>query len=157
MNIHIHINCVGRFEIEDTENPSCNHSMWFCLIGVDTGLGWVGGSAGLTGFLLTIILIIMVVCSLPIVRRKGAFEIFFFSHNLFVLFYIILILHAPDFWKWFIVPALIYIAERIYRSKLFKFIRYGRTYIHAANVLPSKVLYIYINILSVKLCFICEY
>lgn len=113
--------------------------MWYCLLGVDTGMGWVGGSAGLTGLLLMILLLIMVVCSLPIVRRKGAFEVFYWSHNLFVLWYIILIFHAPHFWKWFLGPALIYIGERIFRSKIMKFIQYGRTYIHSANVLPSKV------------------
>ena len=41
-----------------------------------TGLGWVGGAAGLTGDCLIILLGIMVLCALPCVRRKGYFEVY---------------------------------------------------------------------------------
>lgn len=123
--------------------------MWMYLFGagpVGTNLGWVAGAAGLTGFILLIILFVIVICSLPIVRRKGKFQVFHWTHLLFVVWYIVLILHGPNFWKWFIGPALIYIAERIFRSKLTKIYKYGRIYITEANILPSKVHYnIYIS------------
>ena len=50
--------------------------LWQYFFFVRTGLGWVYGTAGLTGDLLAIILIIMVLCSLPVVRRKGFFEVY---------------------------------------------------------------------------------
>ena len=112
--------------------------MWEYLFSYGT-IGWVGGTAGLTGVILLLILLIMFTCSLPIVRRKGKFEIFYWSHKLFVIWYIVLILHGPHFWKWFIGPAVIYITERILRSKILKIIQYGRTYIEEVNLLPSKV------------------
>ena len=116
-----------------------NISMWQYVFWVNTGLGWVGGAAGLTGVLLFIILIIMVACSLPFVRRKGYFEVFYWTHNLFILWYILLILHATHFWIWFIVPGLLYVLERILRSKVIKLARYGRTYIQKGFLLPSRV------------------
>lgn len=36
---------------------------------------WVQNTAGATGVLLTIILIVMVICSLPFVRRNGYFQV----------------------------------------------------------------------------------
>ena len=127
---------LGCIELDD--DTQSNHSMWEYLFSVGT-IGWIGGTAGLTGILLLLILFIMFICSLPIVRRKGKFEVFYWTHNLFVFWYIILILHSPHFWKWFIGPAVIYITERILRSKIVKFIHYGRTYIEEVNLLPSKV------------------
>ena len=49
--------------------------LWKYFFYVQTGLGWVYGTAGLTGCCLLIILTIMVLCSLPCVRRKGYFEV----------------------------------------------------------------------------------
>ena len=66
-------------------------------------------------------------------------QVFYWTHNLFVVWYIFLILHATDFWKWFIGPGLIYILERILRSRWVKLARYGRTYIQEGILLPSKV------------------
>ena len=127
---------LGRIELDD--DVQSNYSMWEYLFSYGT-IGWVGGTAGLTGVILLLILFVMFICSLPIVRRKGKFEVFYWSHNLFVIWYIALILHGPHFWKWFIGPAVIYITERILRSKILKFIQYGRTYIEEVNLLPSKV------------------
>lgn len=137
-NVEFFMLHLGRIEIEDIET---NYTMWMYLFGVGTNLGWVGGAAGLTGFLLLIILTIMVICSLPIIRRKGYFQVFYWTHNLFVIWYIILILHGSNFWKWFIVPALVYICEYVLRLKIIKLFRYGKTYIQEGILLPSKVNY----------------
>jgi hypothetical protein len=53
--------------------------------------------------------------------KRGHFEIFWYSHHLFILFFILLLLHGrtgfgPNFWKYFLVPGAIYIFERIYRE-----------------------------------------
>ena len=49
--------------------------LWEYFFYYDTGLGWIHGTAGITGVLLLIILVIMVLCSLPCVRRNGYFEV----------------------------------------------------------------------------------
>ena len=49
--------------------------LWQYFFYVNTGLGWVYGTAGLTGDLLIVLLIVIVICSLPCVRNKGFFEV----------------------------------------------------------------------------------
>ena len=127
---------IGLIEIQNVET---NYTMWNYLFGVGTDIGWVGGMAGLTGWFLVIIITIMVVCALPVIRRNGHFQVFYWTHNLYVVWYIILILHASNYWKWFVIPALIYAGEYILRLKITKLVRYGKTYIEEGILLPSKV------------------
>lgn len=65
-------------------------------------------------------------------------QVFYFSHLLYVSYWILLILHAPEFWKWIIVPGIIFILELAYRM-LSSFMGKGKTSIIAGVVLPSKV------------------
>eukprot|EP01006_Ploeotia_vitrea_P037004 TRINITY_DN66080_c5_g1_i8.p1 TRINITY_DN66080_c5_g1~~TRINITY_DN66080_c5_g1_i8.p1 ORF type:complete len:796 (-),score=441.02 TRINITY_DN66080_c5_g1_i8:116-2233(-) len=56
--------------------------------------------------------------------KRGQFEIFWYSHHCFILYFFFLLLHGnggfnPNFWKWFLLPGTIYIIERclrIYRA-----------------------------------------
>ena len=66
-------------------------------------------------------------------------QVFYYTHMLYWIFYIVMILHAQHFWKWFLVPGIIYILERILRSQFVKLARYGHTYILEGILLPSKV------------------
>ena len=50
---------------------------------------------------------------------------------------ILLIIHAPDFWKWLLIPGLVYIVERIYRT-IATTIGSGKSNILKGNVLPSR-------------------
>ena len=50
-----------------------------------------------------------------------------------------MILHGPHFWKWFVGPGVIFIMEKIFRSKFIKMARYGDTFIEQVNLLPSGV------------------
>ena len=65
-------------------------------------------------------------------------QVFYRTHLLYVPYMILLILHGPNFWKWAIVPGVIYLMERIMR-----FLRsrtgQGRTFISSGILLPSKV------------------
>ena len=70
---------------------------------------------------------------------------FYWTHNLFVLWYILLILHGPDFWKWFILPGLVYIAERLLRSKLVKYFQHGHMFIKEGLLLPSRVTHLVVS------------
>lgn len=52
--------------------------------------------------------------------KRGQFEVFWYSHHLFVIFFILLLLHGqpgygPNFWKWFVGPGGLYLIERILR------------------------------------------
>nr|KAF7408968.1 hypothetical protein H0235_013820 [Vespula pensylvanica] len=106
--------------------------------------GLVGGCANPTGIALIVILVIMTVCSLPFVRRGGCFEIFYWSHLLYVPFWILMIFHGPNFWKWFVGPGAIYLIERIRRLAWSRSQR-GKTYISSGLLLPSKVTHLVIK------------
>eukprot|EP00736_Rhodelphis_marinus_P006387 Rmarinus@m.10599 len=68
-----------------------------------------------TGVLLTITMIFMYGAAAEEVRRAN-FETFWVSHHMFMLFWFLCLLHGPRFWKWFLLPGLIYIFERFTRQ-----------------------------------------
>jgi predicted ferric reductase len=96
--------------------------------------------APLSGVILTIVLIVMVIFSMQFVRRSGLFEIFYWSHLLFIVFYVLLIIHARYYWCWFIGPGAIYFIEKAYY--LFKRCspRKGRTFVHSATIEEANVI-----------------
>ncbi|XP_044571616.1 NADPH oxidase 5 isoform X3 [Drosophila ananassae] len=106
--------------------------------------GLIPGCANPTGVALLTILIIMFVCSQPFVRRKGSFEVFYWTHLLYVPFWILCLFHGPNFWKWFLLPGLVYIVERALR---YIWMRgdHGKTYISSGLLLPSKVVHLVIK------------
>ncbi|XP_067631411.1 uncharacterized protein Nox [Eurosta solidaginis] len=106
--------------------------------------GLIPGCANPTGLALLIILLIMFICSQPFVRRKGSFEVFYWTHLLYIPFWILLLFHGPNFWKWFLVPGLIYIVERLLRFVWMKS-EHGKTYISSGLLLPSKVIHLVIK------------
>lgn len=77
--------------------------------------GFISGWANPTGFLLVIIMFVMFICSLPFVRRGGSFEVFYWTHLLYVAFFVLVLLHGPVFWKFFLIPGTIFIIERTLR------------------------------------------
>ena len=126
---------------------------WLCQVGEDCepwsymewiltskpGLfGLVPGFANPTGVGLMVTMIIIFVCSLPFVRRRGHFEIFYFSHYLYLVYYVLLTLHAPQFYMWFLPVGIIWLGERIFRV-VHSYMGRGRTFIEEGVVLPSKV------------------
>jgi len=100
--------------------------------------GVMGGSANPTGLALFFILLLMFVCSLPFVRRRGHFEIFYWTHLLYYAYFVLLLIHAPEFWKWFLVVGLIWVVEIAYRI-LNSLFGHGKTVIKAGVILPSRV------------------
>ncbi|XP_072389152.1 NADPH oxidase 5 isoform X1 [Diabrotica undecimpunctata] len=106
--------------------------------------GLINGLANPTGFALLFILIAIFISSQAFVRRGGCFEIFYYTHLMYVPFWILLILHGPNFWKWFIIPGLAYGLERAYRSTFIVTER-GKTYISSGLLLPSKVTHLVIK------------
>ncbi|XP_067653613.1 NADPH oxidase 5-like isoform X1 [Haliotis asinina] len=108
-------------------------------------IGWVAGFAPLSGVLLVIVFVVMFICSMPFVRRSGCFEVFYWTHMLYVPFWVLLILHGRYFWMWFIVPGLMFLLEKLFRSKLIKKVRYGNSFILEVNLLPSEVTHLVIS------------
>lgn len=101
--------------------------------------GLISGWANPTGFLLITILTVMFVCSLPFVRRGGSFEIFYWTHLLYIAFFVLVLLHGPNFWKWFLIPGCIFVIERALRFIWMRSDR-GKTYVSSGIILPSKVI-----------------
>ena len=100
--------------------------------------GMMGGEANPSGVALMIILSIMFICSLPFVRRRGHFETFYYTHMLYCGYYLGLLFHAPEFWKWICVIGLIWVVEIAYRILNYLF-GHGKTVIKTGVLLPSRV------------------
>lgn len=71
-------------------------------------------------------------------------QVFYWTHLLYVPFWFLLIFHAPNFWKWFVLPGSIYIVERILRLAWMRSER-GKTYISSGILLPSRVTHLVIK------------
>lgn len=101
-------------------------------------IGWLGITP-LLGILLSIVLGVMVICSLKFVRRGGHFEVFYLTHLLYLVFYILLILHARNFWHWMIGPAIVFVLEKIYFLYKRRSITKGYTLLHSVNIEQANV------------------
>lgn len=124
---------------------------------------------GLTGQVVTVALFLIVTSALEGVRRKY-FEMFWYTHHLFIVFFGGLLLHGsfcfikadvdetriqsalelcrggPTFWKWWIASGVFYTGERIFRE-----IRGRRkTFISKVVKHPSKVIELQIKKPSCK-------
>ena len=106
--------------------------------------GLIGGWANLTGWALVIVFTVMVICSLPFVRKRGLFEVFYWTHLLYIPFWILLIIHGPSFYIWFALPGLLFLIEKIVRF-YHRLVSYGKTYISSATVFPSRVTHLVIK------------
>ncbi|XP_044590115.1 NADPH oxidase 5 isoform X1 [Cotesia glomerata] len=140
-----HLLNFGMVVINDEVLNSSHYTMSEWLLTSKPGLfGLVGGGANPTGVALIVILFIMTTCSMPFVRRGGSFEIFYRTHLLYVPFWVLMIFHGPNFWKWFVLPGAIYMVERVRRLMWLRSER-GKTYISSGLLLPSRVTHLVIK------------
>ncbi|EGI61142.1 PREDICTED: NADPH oxidase 5 isoform X1 [Acromyrmex echinatior] len=141
----MHLIYCGTVIVKDEKMNNGNYAMFEWLLTSRPGyFGLIAGSAYPTGVILFIILVIMIVCSMSFVRRGGCFEIFYWSHLLYIPFWILMIFHGPNFWKWFVGPGIIYLVEKIRRLGWLRSQR-GKTYISSGLLLPSKVTHLVIK------------
>uniref|UniRef100_A0A673AY51 NADPH oxidase 2 n=1 Tax=Sphaeramia orbicularis TaxID=375764 RepID=A0A673AY51_9TELE len=73
--------------------------------------------AGLTGVAITLALILIITSSMEVIRRSY-FEVFWYTHHLFVIFFMGLVFHVPHLfmtWKWVLAPMILYVCERLVR------------------------------------------
>ena len=71
-------------------------------------------------------------------RRRGHFETFYYTHMLYWGYFILLLFHAPEFWKWICIIGLIWLVEIAYRILNYLF-GHGKSIIKTGVLLPSKV------------------
>jgi NADPH oxidase 5 len=100
-----------------------------------------GTTAGLTGFFLLLVFAIMWLCSLEFVRRSGRFELFYWTHILYVGWFSLCLFHGPVFWMWASVPIAGYLIERILRLGR----RASRTEVVGGHPLASGVTHLEIR------------
>ncbi|KAF9115869.1 hypothetical protein BGX27_005935 [Mortierella sp. AM989] len=115
-----------------------------------------GSGPGLTGHIMLLVLLIMVVTALPSVRMKK-FEIFWYWHHLFLVFFLFFSFHGafclltPDrppkckdiasFWKYWVASGSVYLCERVAREWRAQ----QKTVISRVILHPSKVVEIQIK------------
>ncbi|XP_015667366.1 NADPH oxidase 5 [Protobothrops mucrosquamatus] len=118
------------------------YRLWEYLFTTRPGIGWIHGTASLTGLLLQLLLSLMLVCSTTLVRRSGHFELFYWTHLSYIPFWALLIVHGANFWKWFVIPGSLFLGEKALAAALS---RVGGLYIVEVNLLPSKVTHLVIK------------
>uniref|UniRef100_A0A673JDG8 NADPH oxidase, EF-hand calcium binding domain 5 n=1 Tax=Sinocyclocheilus rhinocerous TaxID=307959 RepID=A0A673JDG8_9TELE len=118
------------------------YQLWEYLFTIRPGIGWVNGTASNTGVILQVLICLMVVCSSTFVRRSGHFEVFYWSHLSYIWVWALLIVHCANFWKWFVVPGVVFLIEKLVGIAVS---RMGGLYIVEVNLLPSKVTHLVIK------------
>uniref|UniRef100_A0A3Q3QU02 NADPH oxidase, EF-hand calcium binding domain 5 n=1 Tax=Monopterus albus TaxID=43700 RepID=A0A3Q3QU02_MONAL len=121
---------------------SGEYSLWEYLLTTRPGIGWVQGTASVTGVVLQVLICLMVLCSSTFVRRSGHFEVFYWTHLSYVWVWALTVVHCANFWKWFVVPGLVFLLEKIVGIAVS---RMGGLYIVEVNLLPSKVTHLVIK------------
>ncbi|KAJ8305431.1 hypothetical protein KUTeg_015976 [Tegillarca granosa] len=111
--------------------------MWEILFTTKADIGWIKGSAFITGWILILLFIILYIFAMPYFRRRGFFELFYFTHMLYIPVWVCLNLHGPHFWKWFLVPGTVFIIEKLIRTKIIQLAGLGNMYIKEVDLLPA--------------------
>ncbi|XP_014235991.1 NADPH oxidase 5 [Trichogramma pretiosum] len=98
-----------------------------------------------TGILLLLCLIILFIFSLPFIRQKASFEIFYRTHLLCMLFIAVgTIGHVTAFYYWISGPLALFIIEFFYRHAS-QVSEKGKTYSTEGVLLPSRVTHLRIK------------
>jgi hypothetical protein len=72
LSLHIIIDCTSTVLMDNSREDL---KLWEILFTTKAGFGWVYDTAILTGWALEIIVVIMIICSMPFVRRSGYFQV----------------------------------------------------------------------------------
>ncbi|KTF83188.1 hypothetical protein cypCar_00007145 [Cyprinus carpio] len=137
----LNLNCTFVMVTRMSQNDGM-YQLWEYLFTIRPGIGWVNGTASITGVVLQVLICLMVVCSSTFVRRSGHFEVFYWSHLSYIWVWALLIVHCANFWKWFVAPGLMFLIEKLVGIAVS---RMGGLYIVEVNLLPSKVTHLVIK------------
>eukprot|EP00058_Branchiostoma_floridae_P022673 XP_002608163.1 hypothetical protein BRAFLDRAFT_90422 [Branchiostoma floridae] len=115
------------------------------LFGTHLGIGWVSGTACLTGWVLAGLLIIIATSSLHYIINGGRMKVFFWTHKLVTLWWVTLILHSPSAWMWLLGPLVLYFIGKILRSQFARHLLYGDMFIREMVLLPYDVTHLVVS------------
>ncbi|XP_023601626.1 NADPH oxidase 5 [Myotis lucifugus] len=124
------------------QSESSPFQFWELLLTTRPGIGWVHGLASPTGVALLLLLLLMFACSSSCIRRSGHFEVFYWTHLSYLPMWLLLILHGPNFWKWLLVPGILFFLEKAVGLAVS---RMAALSIVEVNLLPSKVTHLLIK------------
>ncbi|CAG0902076.1 unnamed protein product [Cyprideis torosa] len=137
-----HLFLAGFVLLSSDLNKGKDLSYWEWMLTMKSEFGGlIPGIANVTGVVLMIIILVMVICSMPYIRKNGMFEIFYWTHLLYVPYWVLLIFHGPNYWKWFVGPAVLFILEGIGRVIR----KNDKTSISSGFLLPSKVTHLVVK------------
>ncbi|XP_032089065.1 NADPH oxidase 5 [Thamnophis elegans] len=137
--LHMGAHIINFVRLSQAKGGYC---LWEYLFTTRPGIGWIHGTASLTGLLLQLLTSLMLVCSTTLVRRSGHFEVFYWTHLFYIPIWVLLIVHGANFWKWFVIPGSLFLGEKAFAATLS---RVGGLYIVEVNLLPSKVTHLVIQ------------
>ncbi len=72
---------------------------------------------GVTGVVLLVVLAVMWSFSRTAVRRSSRFELFYFTHLLYLVWFAVAVIHAPSFIPWVALPLLGWAVEQVLRRR----------------------------------------
>ncbi|XP_052126755.1 dual oxidase [Frankliniella occidentalis] len=97
---------------------------------------------GLTGVMLFVVMIVIFVFAHPIIRKK-AYKFFWSAHSLYVLLYVLCLIHGlarltgvPRFWIYFIGPGIVYTLDKVVSLRT----KYMALDVIETELLPSDVI-----------------
>ena len=82
---------------------------------------------------------------MPIVRKRGYFQLFYWFHMCTIPWLFIMLLHGKKFWIWIMLPFFCYLIEKLLKYRKTSSNKFGDTIITEAFVLPSKVVHLVIR------------
>lgn len=110
------------------------------------GIGWFYGSSSISGWILLSSHTIMFFGTL--VRRgngMGRFEVFYFTHLLYIVYITALLLHSDKFWAFIAVPIFLFIIEKLSMAFGFLHRRHGEEFLTRKAVVWPNVVELRIN------------
>ncbi|KIJ42250.1 hypothetical protein M422DRAFT_60376 [Sphaerobolus stellatus SS14] len=146
--VHILAHMVNFVRLAKTDKNATTAQLVLAFLGANFATG-----PGITGWIMTVCLGIMVWYAME-KRRRANFERFWYSHHLFIIFFVCWQLHGmfcmikPDrppfcsfnnigvFWRYWLVGGVIFVFERVLREVRSR----HRTYISKVIQHPSKVM-----------------
>lgn len=95
----------------------------------------MGSVASITGWILALIFLGFWLVALEAIRRRLPFELFYVTHFSGIALVGLLLIHSPNYWKWFLIGGTGYLLDRAWR---FYRMRVPSTIV-STRVLPSAV------------------
>ncbi len=100
--------------------------------------GLIPGWANPTGMALCLVALLMALGALPQVRRKGLFEVFYWTHMLYVAFAVLVILHCDTAWMFLVAPLSLFFFGKL--AMVYRWMEgTGQTHVVSGVLLPSAV------------------